>query len=266
MSLRIGNKIADAVSYCVCRYLSAKADGLDRVLVWQKFCVKHLKLRLHADFRRCDFSNREFTKVDFTDADFRGCDFSSTVFIDCEFWRTNVKGANLGGTKVYGSSCSLDLLFWPNEIRYSHVWDYERKNHRVVQYPRIIPTEDIIVYKFAHACGNQVYDLNGITITGPKKVPAIVKLLIPAQAKTAIYEGCKCRASKALVLDIYDLEGNSYYEAVSYFHDSFVYKQDRLVLADSWTEDPVTECGGGIHFFLTEDEAKKYMMKYIPQQ
>lgn len=87
----------------------------------------------------------------------------------------------------------------------------------------------------------------------------IVKLEIPEDAyrSSAFYN--KCRCSKAKVLDIYNPEtGRHLKEAVSYWDHSFVYKIGETVECDEWQINRFIECGGGIHFFMSEKEALKY--------
>ena len=77
----------------------------------------------------------------------------------------------------------------------------------------------------------------------------IAKLQIPADAKRSSATGRKCRASHALVL-----EG----DGVSQHDPNFVYRSGQTVFAHEWCEDRWQECAGGIHFFMTREEAENY--------
>ena len=77
----------------------------------------------------------------------------------------------------------------------------------------------------------------------------VAKLQIPSDAKRSSATGRKCRASHALVL-----EGNG----VSQHDPNFVYRSGQMVFAHEWCEDRWQECAGGIHFFMTREEAENY--------
>lgn len=85
----------------------------------------------------------------------------------------------------------------------------------------------------------------------------IVKLLIPEDAKRSSATTRKCRASKAVVLEIQDVEGNKI-DAVAYGKDGFEYKVGETVYPDSFDEDRWNECSHGIHFFINRQEAVDY--------
>ena len=87
----------------------------------------------------------------------------------------------------------------------------------------------------------------------------IVKLLIPEGAKRSSATTRKCRASKAKVISIYNIntKENIYcIENTNYVTTE--YKVGEMVYPDSWDEDRWNECSHGIHFFITEQEAINY--------
>ena len=81
----------------------------------------------------------------------------------------------------------------------------------------------------------------------------IVKLRIPASAKRSNATGRKCRAECAKVLRIYGAT-----EATSLHDLSVVYRVGETVKCHTWEPDRWIECGGGIHFFMTRQEAEEY--------
>ena len=94
---------------------------------------------------------------------------------------------------------------------------------------------------------------------GWKKIKGcIVKLLIPADAQRSSATSRKCRASKAHVLAIYDIDGNEKESVVNDSYVSTTYKVGEDVLPDSWDDDRWNECSHGIHFFITRREAELY--------
>jgi len=88
----------------------------------------------------------------------------------------------------------------------------------------------------------------------------IVKLLIPADAKRSNATGRKCRASKAEVLEIIDIndDENKPGEAVSQWDIGFVYRLGETIEPSGFNEDRWNECSEGIHFFITRTEAEEY--------
>jgi hypothetical protein len=83
----------------------------------------------------------------------------------------------------------------------------------------------------------------------------IVRLRIPASAKRSSATGRKCRAERALVLEVIGAEiGESQYK----YAPKVIYKKGKVVACNAWNPDRWAECGGGIHFFLTRYEAENY--------
>ena len=81
----------------------------------------------------------------------------------------------------------------------------------------------------------------------------LVKLLIPRGAKRSNSTGRKCRADFADVLEIIGADvGISQYDA------NVVYRVGQRVTCHKWGENRWEECAGGIHFFLTREEAEAY--------
>lgn len=81
----------------------------------------------------------------------------------------------------------------------------------------------------------------------------LVKLLIPEDAKRSSSTSRKCRASKAIVLEVIGAE-----KGVSISDFGFIYEAGKEVMPDSFDEDRWAACSHGIHFFLTRAEAERY--------
>ena len=88
-----------------------------------------------------------------------------------------------------------------------------------------------------------------------KKCPAgvIVKLKIPAAALRSNSTSRKCRAEYVEVLEVKGAD-----EGISIHDGRTAYRVGETVQCDMWNPDWWTECGGGIHFFMTETEAINY--------
>ena len=86
-----------------------------------------------------------------------------------------------------------------------------------------------------------------------------MELEIPADALRSSATSRKCRASKAKVISISDVDGNTAGESVqSNFDSNFVYTVGETVEVQNFDTDRWNECAPGIHHFITRDEAVKY--------
>jgi hypothetical protein len=83
----------------------------------------------------------------------------------------------------------------------------------------------------------------------------IVKLLIPKKARRSNATGRKCRAEWVKVLEVV---GGGVAESIN--KGGVYYKKGKTVRCDSWCEDRWQECAGGIHFFITKEEAEAFEM------
>ena len=81
----------------------------------------------------------------------------------------------------------------------------------------------------------------------------LVRLSIPADAKRSNATGRKCRAEFVDVLEVIGAE-----VGISQYDGTAKYLAGQRVTCDSWCEDRWQECAGGIHFFLTREEAEDY--------
>ena len=87
----------------------------------------------------------------------------------------------------------------------------------------------------------------------------IVKLLIPEDARRLSGTGRKCRCDKAKVLEIQTMDGKpTGTTAHSNYCYNFVYTIGETVVPDVFCTDRWQECSGGIHFFITREEAVRY--------
>lgn len=98
------------------------------------------------------------------------------------------------------------------------------------------------------------------TYTAYKKARGlIVELEIPADALRSSATTRKCRASKAKVISITDVDGNPAGEQVKSDYDSsFVYVVGQTLEVSDFDTDRWNECAPGIHHFITRAEAVKY--------
>ena len=101
----------------------------------------------------------------------------------------------------------------------------------------------------------RVVPLEGV-VTGWKKCrnDVIVKLQVPAKARRSNAFGRKCRAEYVKVLKVIGADvGVSHYALV------VKYEKGQTVKCCEWNEDFTIECGGGIHFYMTKEEAEAHV-------
>ena len=79
-----------------------------------------------------------------------------------------------------------------------------------------------------------------------------MRLRIPAEARRSHAFGRKCRAEYADVLEVVGAG-----IGVTCAHGPRTeYRAGQRVVADKWDPEWTRECGGGIHFYITREEAE----------
>ena len=152
------------------------------------------------------------------DANLVGANLVGANLVGADLMDANLVGANLVGANLAGAYLADAYLA-------------RAKNIKLPAFQ--IPQEgELIVYKKLH---------NG----------AVCKLRIPPESRrTASVVGRKCRAEFAEVIEG---EGKSWRTDGDHVID---YAPGTVVNADKYDDNPLVECAGGIHFFLTREEAE----------
>ena len=196
-----------------------------------------------------------FYNIDFSKTDFAGADSSRTIFCECVFGNNVIWGVKeMVGAKfvnVVFSNSAVDVFFESINMYGRLVEDYKRNRigNGYTCYATVIGPDDVqgefVGYKYLVSS----YD------AGAKLL--IAKLRIPADAQRVVFHGLKCRASKAIVEEMYDMETRErWYFGCGPFSEVEYYLGE-TVEADSF-DNSFKECTHGIHFFLTEQEAVDY--------
>jgi hypothetical protein len=81
----------------------------------------------------------------------------------------------------------------------------------------------------------------------------LVKLRVPADAKRSNATGRKCRAE---FVDVLEVIGAS--KGISQHDGKTKYVSGARVACDKWDDNRWNECSGGIHFFITKEEAEAW--------
>lgn len=220
-----------------------EGDNIEAILKEHGFhCLHGADLRgaylRHADLRGADLRHASLHGADLMHADLRGAYLCDADLCDADLYRADLRGADLHGADLRGADLYGADLHRAYDVKLS------------IAKISILPDEgDIIGWKKAW------------TDNEMPPTPAIVKLLIPADAQRSNATGRKCRASTARVLDLQDKQGNSLppdTTAYSGYDTDFTYKKGETVHVENFDTNRWNECAPGIHFFITRIEAVEY--------
>ena len=191
-----------------------------------------------------DFSHSNFINVNLSNVNFCSSQLVNVLLDDCNLQSANLKNANLERASLrrvnltYADirGAKLYAAVLENAILDNIIFDDKTENFRIH-----CPEQGAFVaYKKA---------LDNL----------IIKLLIPSDAKRVSSTMNCCRCDKAKVLEIKNFEGSKFFdEAWSTVAENFCYKLGEWVYAENFNEDRWYDSTGGIHFWMTEDEAKAY--------
>ena len=191
-----------------------------------------------ADLSGADLSFANLRGADLSGANLRDADLSGADLSCANLSNANLRGANLRGADLSGANLSCANLSNANLSGASMdqmIWDIH-----TVFYPLQCPD-------------------SGSYIGYKKASGLVVELEIPADARRSSATSRKCRASKAKVLSITDINGNPAGGQVKSNYDpDFVYTIGETVEVSDFDDDRWNECSTGIHHFITRAEAVIY--------
>ena len=176
-----------------------------------------------ADLRCADLRCANLSNADLFGANLRGANLSDANLRNADLFGADLSGANLSGANL--SRASMDQMIWDIHTAF---------------YPLQCPD-------------------SGSYIGYKKASGLVVELEIPADARRSSATSRKCRASKAKVLSITDINGNPGGDQVrSNFDPNFVYAIGETVEVTDFDDNRWNECSTGIHHFITRAEAVIY--------
>ena len=206
-------------------------------------CLSYADLR-GADLRGADLRYADLRGADLRYANLRGADLRGADLRYANLRDANLRGADLRYANLSDANLNRADL---NGADLCHA----NLPELTIAKTSILPDGDIIGWKKAY-------------VADMPPTPVIVKLLIPSDAKRSNSTGRKCRANKARILDLQDLQdrqGNSLppdTTAYSSFDPDFTYKKGETVSVEDFDTNRWNECAPGIHFFITRIEAVEY--------
>ena len=174
-------------------------------------------------------------------ANLRGADLCGAYLCDADLRNANLRGADLRNDDLRGADL-CDAYLCDADLRGAKNTDKTAWNAYTAFYPLQCPeTGSFIGYKKASGY--------------------IVELEVCANAKRSSATSRKCRCSKAKVLSITHLDGSDsgLTEVRSNYSKEFVYRVGETVEVPDFDDNRWNECAPGIHFFITREEAVKYI-------
>ena len=192
--------------------------------------INGYEIKAFADLRNANLSGANLSGADLRYANLSGANLSGADLYNAKLSGADLYNANLSGADLYNTNLS------GADLRNANLCNAE--NIPPLPWTIIVPEGDLIVYKKVFSSQN--------------KIPLIIKLLIPKEAKRSNATTRKCRAEYAKVLECPEVcfSGNDL---------SFKYEQGKIVRPTKpFDENRWNDCAPGIHFFLTREEAEKY--------
>ena len=186
-----------------------------------------------ADLRCANLFDADLRGANLSDADLRCANLSDADLRCANLRDADLRGANLSDADLRNADlcradlceASIDQMMW---------------NIYTVFYPLQCPE-------------------SGSYIGYKKASGLVVELEIPADARRSSATSRKCRASKAKVLSITDINGNPAGGQVKSNYDpNFVYAIGETVEVTDFDDNRWNECSTGIHHFITRAEAVIY--------
>ena len=191
-----------------------------------------------ADLRYADLSSADLRYANLSSADLSSADLSSANLSYADLRYANLSYADLSSANLRSANLSYADLSSAN-LRSANLSSadlrYAKGHSLAVAMTRIVPPEG--------------------EVTGWKQCQSgvLVKVKIPAEAKRSNAFGRKCRAE---FVDVLEIVGGDV--GISKHDGKTQYKVGERVHCESWCDNFTQECAGGIHFFITREEAEAY--------
>ena len=233
-----------------------KGDA-DSILALLKMAISSGANLSGANLYSADLSGADLSRADLSGANLSGANLSGANLYSADLYSADLSGANLSGANLSGANLySADLSradlsganLYSADLSGANLYSADLSGANlsgalnadlVIARTRILGEGDLIGWK---KC----------------QYGKIVKLLIPKDAKRSHAFGRKCRAEYADVLEISEGKTAKSNSDTNSSVKPLTYKAGERVVAHEWCEDFTQECAAGIHFYITEIEAKNH--------
>jgi hypothetical protein len=187
-----------------------------------------------ADLEGANLRGANFYGADLEGANLRGADLRGANLRGANLRGANLEGANLRGADLRGANLRGANLEGAN-LRGANLIGAKNLSKLTTAQLSIVPQSG--AFEGWAKCTYGV----------------LVRLRIPAEAKRSNSTGRKCRAEFVEVLEVIDAEAG-----INQHDSKTAYRNGETVRCNEWCEDRWQECAGGIHFFITREEAESY--------
>ena len=176
-----------------------------------------------------NLAGANLARADLVGANLVGANLAGANLVGANLVGANLAGANLADANLAGANLADANLACANLAG--------AKNTALAQAQTVIASSgSLVVWK---KCADNV----------------IVKLRVPEEAKRSNATGRKCRAEYVDVLEVFGADAG-----VSLHDGKTRYAPNQRVACDAWDDNRWNECSGGIHFFLTREEAEAFTL------
>ena len=211
-----------------------------------------------ANLRNADLSNADLRCANLSDADLRDADLRCANLSNADLFGANLRGANLSDANLRNADlCRADLSnadLRGADLRCANLSDADLRDADLRRASIDQMMWNIYTVFYPLQCPE-----SGSYIGYKKASGLVVELEIPADARRSSATSRKCRASKAKVLSITDINGNPAGGQVKSNYDpNFVYAIGETVEVTDFDDNRWNECSTGIHHFITRAEAVIY--------
>ena len=234
-------------------YLHADCDGWETMRAdLRSLDLSYMDLS-HADLR---YANLYHAYLSHANLSYTRLSYTNLAFADLYY--ADLTDADLSHTDLFHAFLSHAIL---SHADLSHTnLSYAYLDHADLSYANLFNTDltdvhyDETTTFFALQCPEK-----GSFIGYKKSGDKIVELRIEEDSKRSSATTRKCRASKVTVLSITSLDGKEEFTICENTGKyEFTYEVGKTYEIEDFDENRWHECGKGIHFFLTRQEAVKY--------
>ena len=226
-----------------------------------------------ANLRGADLSGADLSFANLSNANLFGANLRCANLSNADLRDADLRGANLSNADLFGANLSNADLFGAN-LRGANLSNANLRNANLRDADLRGADLSNANLRNANLSGasmdQMIWDIHTVfyplqcpdsgSYIGYKKASGlVVELEIPADARRSSATSRKCRASKAKVLSITDINGNPAGGQVKSNYDpNFVYAIGETVEVTDFDDNRWNECSTGIHHFITRAEAVIY--------
>ena len=211
-----------------------------------------------ADLRRANLCDADLSGADLGNADLRNADLRNADLRCASLCDADLSGADLRNADLRNADlCCADLR--NADLRNADLCCADLRNADLCRADLCGASIDQMMWNIYTVFYPLQCPESGSYIGYKKASGLVVELEIPADARRSSATSRKCRASKAKVLSITDINGNPAGGQVKSNYDpNFVYAIGETVEVTDFDDNRWNECSTGIHHFITRAEAVIY--------